>query len=1580
LPLDELSFKFGINMETTESLPQEVFWEEDSFGFIKPEEFKSLGIDAADIPPGTFAARKHPSQIPSRFGGNAYGVGFFEVYDRLNPKDIQLLQSITSEDPDYIRKYSREINRIYKNIGLLKRVSSRGRPYYLIPVHLVLSSLSNIRSKAEEISKIIDFHRKKYLKESHKIGLLTHADDLILNDLSLRFKEHQFIVLDSFERLRHTDEPLDLVILPRDIYQILSMEKFIPRSWEISKRQLENYVYYMLGKVYNLLKPDGEIFIIANYYALKTHQTIKILFHGEQEQKNFILFSHVFKTKKKYQPKGRSFQVNKFDFQGYLTAPYVEKEVFDRLLGDRDPEKMSLAEINNLPYLNFPLEDEFAYDQDKTWSKFLSVHFNKIFLKPLLPDPIKKGWRKRFSTGSYSPDYMLIYLGQKKPIQSTLGELTDDVLQSRLSGCPLPLLADYRDSFDYLIRTIDVLRKIKSGSYAGLPELFMERLREPLENKKRRYSGLNDVLRLKSKVNRLKRIKDRLNPDRIEGARTRVLKNLEALSLFGFSYGELREIFLIVVGHTPMGRILSGKMNEKSLKPVSDLARTYDPLQALNLLRFCRLMSMAETAASKGADLNQEELAELFDLYESMVRVVTTRDMDWDRLLDERISSMGGIHNKIIGKILKMMNLFQFLGNWSELSGKGSMEKESLADYDEERLAKIDNVIELKRIIEQFENMYLKDDPLQLSIFYRKFLNLEFHGTVHLFERVNGTLVFLLLWITVNVVRGDIINFNGILGDLSPEENIDDYLNKVEGEAKAINISYLDLVTLKRLSEQLYENDTTFILGTGFQLRVNKRTQAIDITYIDMDENIERLHSLVQKFTGSRISEIPIEDLEKLEGLFANLESFYRSHIRLISYDYSGLKLPGRQKEWFEKATNLREFLRTNFIRVIFQPENVYSDLDLLFRHSPSLLHFVLPEFMALRDLHLPGKMYLKSPLIEHILASTSKMQALIRRDREAFQDIQSLHKLAQREFGPMAAGIVGLNEAQIEMLENIVARLRENRSLFDALIKSFIFRDLGMMPEFREKYKEEINPADHAQAGALFLEKEKIVQRYSADKKTHQYLVFLVKYHNLFHHMIRGEFSLYAIQDVVDLKDKDLFDAFFVGSFIMFSAMREDLIMEDLARSLFQFRNLCHRVIDGITTPEDHLREIHASKGHLFYALDAFRREGLPKEVAPVRYLESYEWKESERENYIQAGKMIYALERIFRLRGIRYVEFPDLANHMVKVPLRYIYKKRNYYGIGYATFERELFEALRIYNGLQTLSERARHFIFEDLVTDEVRIFGFENVSVFLSYENLIKLLFISLLGARKFKKENGGPVSLNFLDLVEKIEKRYEAVNDTLSNISVEKLWQGTPPITHLFKAKTGLILRKVEALNTLSIDFVDRINIGQKISYMKTIADLDQLKNYYHYSLQSLRRTPFYTDDYELELERAFEYRLREITDLMLDQAKKQMALLKDFREIHNLFTDLMDRSLDIGFSDEQKHRLNDIYELRKDNLRREKLKEIDHFLETISDIHELKDYWDGIKWYLLNNRLFSGKEFETLIAKKFDEAEARMDER
>jgi hypothetical protein len=1558
-------------MANQESFAQGSFLKEDQFDIILLEDYESLGIDPSDIPPGTFPARKHPAKLMSRFGGNAYGFGFFEVCDRLSTKDLRLLQSIAPDKPDHTGKLYREINRIYRNIGLLIRFSRFGKPYYLIPFSLVLTSLSATKSKADEISKIIDFHRKKYLQESHRIGLLTHAEDLVINDLSLRFKEHQFVLLDSFEKLSRSGEPFDLIILARDIYEIVFMEKFSPRTaGVISKKDLEKYAFYIVSKVYDLLKPDGEIFVIAHRIALKSEREVKIDFSAEEEEKNFLLFTHIFRTKRKYRIEGNSAKVRVFDFQKYLNPPYVEKEVLDKLLGQRRVEEMSMDEIKGLPYLNFSLGAGLAHDQETTWSRVLSVYFTQIFLKSLVPDSVKEAWLKRFVADAYTPDYMLIYLGQKKLPETSFEELQAEVADSKLAGCPVPLVADYRNSFAYVATTLQVLKEIRNAGQEGLPELFMERLREPFENERRRHASLNDVLKLVKKVNLLEKVKQGLNPDGIEGPKTPILDNLATLSLFGFSSGELKEMYLIVVGHTPMARILSGKMNEKALKPLSDLARTNEPKEALNLLRYCRLMSMAEAMASKRSDLKQEELTELFDLYESMVKVVTNRDMDWDRLMDEKISAMGGIRHMAVRKILKMMNQFQFLSGWQELKSKGQMEKEVLADYDEDKLKKVERVIKLIKVMDQYDEMYFKGDLLKASSFYRKLLNTEFHGTGRVFERLDSELVFLLLWITVNVVKGEVINFNPILADLAFED-VSAYLDRLHDEVKAINPRYLNFAALSRFSEQLYEDETSFVVGTGIQLKVNRDTQAIDVTHIDMDQNLDDLESLWQRIAGQRITHISHEELDLLDRLFANVEGFYQSHLRVIAHEYLDLKLPERERYWFKRVESLRSAFRVRILPIIFEPEDLYQDLDALYRHAPSVLEFVVPEFPEFQFLKPPETLHVKSSLMDQVFVSLRKLQALVRGDRADFQDKGFLHQMAQREFGPMTAGIVGLSEAQVDSLQGLTVDLKRKPTLIDALIKSFVFRDIGLLPSLKGRYGDEMHPADHAEASAWLLQNTEIGEKYGGDPETRRYLVALVKHHNLLNHIIRGEFSFYAIEDVMTYQDKDLFDAIFLSSFIMFYSIGEDLMMEDLAEGLFKFRNLCRRILEGEIRPDDHMRELYLKKGRVFRALEAFQENGLPEGTSLPVYLESFPLHDAGKEECISAGKTIYALERIFRLRGIRHAQFRDLANMMVKVPLQYIYRKRNLTGIGYATFEKELFETLRIYNGLNLLPEEVREFICRRLVTDQIRIFGFETVSSYLTYENMIKLLLLTMTAAGQFPQDER-PVCINFFRLAARMENRYEAINDALSHFQVERIWKDRVQIHELCKGKYGIVLARQEAHRVLSVDFEDKINMAQKIVHMESISDLEQLKNYFHYSLRTLRKTPYYTEDYEQELERAFEKRMKEITDSIVDEAKSQMEMKKDFREVHSLYQDLMERALDIGFDEDQKHRLNDLYEMRKDHLKRKKVEEIDRVIRGIQDVQELRDYWDSVKEFLLSNRPFFGKEFENLVAGKFDE--------
>jgi hypothetical protein len=1548
--------------------------EADAFRFIKPEEFEILGIDPVDIPLGTLPALKHPAQLPSRFGGNAYGFGLFELGERLTQNEVAFLQEIQSGDVLDIGRNAKRLNEIFQELGLLTRFSSRGRPYYLIPIHLVSNTLIHVRTRVEEISDIIDFHRKKYFKEQHDIGILSPTDDLITHELSVRFKDHRFFVIDSFDKLKALAQVFDLVIVTRDLHEMILLEKLSVLSPKtLAKMQLDQYATYVLWKIYGLLKPEGELFIIANHYRPKTNETSSVTFHTAEEEKRFTLFTHLFKTKTKYRIKDHTAQVNLFDFHQYLSGLYVEESLVRQLLGGRRLEDMTIEEVNKLPFINFRLHDRpYLSHQKKTWSRLLPTFFDTIFLKPLVPDAIREDRAKRFSCAGCSPACLMVYLGQKRPSHEHLDKLSLEVTESRLAGCPVGLLADYRNSFEYVVLTLQVVKGLKSGRASRLPQVLLDRLKEPLESKKRKFPALNTVTKLTQKIRQLERIRPCLNPGNMEGVRTKILENLTALELFGYTHEELKEIFLIVLGHSSMGRVISGKMSEKTLKPLTDFARTLDPVQGLNLLRYCRLMTMAEIEASRGSELTQEQIAELFDLYESMARVMSNKDLDWDTLLDERITAMGGIHYKAVRKVLKMIHHHEFLNNWAELSQKGPMEKEALADYEEGKRSRLANVINLVEILEQFEDKYLKSDSLLLPVFYRKILDLEFHGTGHLFQKMDPRLVFIHLWITVNLVRGEIINFNPLLTKMGPVDE-EDWIRKLEKETRAINTRYLDPSFLSQFSRQVYERGASFIVGTGFQVRLNPKTEALEVAYVDMDKQIRRLESLSRKLGDLGVTDMPEGQLRDLETLFSDVDSFYHSHVGLVSQTDPALDLPMRQRRWFEKIRTLREYLRTNFLKTIFRPEALHSNLSLLYHHAPSLLKFIIPELMALGELPLTKHLYLKTSLPEYVLATTKKLQALVTGQRDAFRDIRYLHQLATKEFGPLATGIVGVNGSQIEVLEGITSRLRRNGALFDALVTTLVFQEIDHLTESRVTHRGRIESGDISEAWGLTFEAKGIAEKYHLRQETLPYLSFLLRYNGLLLQILRGELSYCALNDVLKDSNEETFDAFFLLSFINVSALREDLILEDEAETLLQLRSLCHEMFRGVTTFQGHLESIYVYRGGLHRALEAFRRRKVPEGISRFEYLESQTPKSQDRPQWIEAGQKIFALERLLRLKGLRRVGFTDLACVMIEIPMKYVYKKRKFSSTGYASFEKEVFEALRVYHTLQTLEEPVRHFVLERLVGDTVRISGYEKVGAYLSYENQIKLLLIGFLGLERLRRE-GGPVYLSYREMSEEIDKRYEVVNDHLNQLTAQSIWDSPALMDQMFEAGSGLALRIDQAQNALTVELHDPADVTGKLSHMRGISDPEQLKTYFHFSLQSLRKSQFFTEDYEIELEKAFERRLLEITEMILDQTRTQMDLVEDFQNLHHLFTELIERAWEIGFSEAQLHRLGDLYELRKDRLKREKILEIDGMLKTIRELNELRDYWSSIKWYLQANRPYFGKEFENLIARKFD---ARM---
>jgi hypothetical protein len=1548
------------------------FLEEDPFLFIK--DYESFGIRPSDIPLGTLPALRHPSsQIPSRGGGSSYGCGLFEMCHLLSPEDLKFLQGISLESPEDLRSHYARINEICGRLGLLIRFSSLGKRYYLIPVHLVSNTLTHIRAKVEEISKIVSFHKKKYTKEDLVIGAVTQEDDLITQDLAIRFKEHRFIPIESLADLKRLHEELDMVILTSDPFELAGMVRFGQDKTlsALSRRQSEHYAMYLLWKLYGVIKPGGEIFLIAHHHLPRTEETTLVEFLSEREEKSFLLFSHIFKTHIPYKSSSGAMKVNVHDLQNYLRGRYVEQDVIDSLLKGKEPERLSLTDYDSLPHKDYPLNaPSVPADQAAAWNKIFSTFFSRIFLKPYVFGPVKREWESRLDLKGFSPRYMLTYLGQKRAVKKTVSEIKRDVLGSGIAGCPIEFVADYRDSFDYVIRTLRVVERIRKGAEAGVPEIYLDRLTEPLENKKRRYYALNDVIRLSRKTGKLESVERILNPEGIEGKRTSILEHIEALSLFGLTQGETRELILIVLGHSAMGRIICGKMTEKALKGLSDLAARLSPQQALNLLRYCRLLTMAEMEASRGSPLTGEQITELFKLYDAITRVTVNMDLDWNTFLDDEIAAQGGIRNKVIRQLLKMIGHFEFLDNWHELGSKGPTEKQALADFDQGKLSRLENAIRLVSAVERFEKGFLEEATLRAPAFYRKILSTEFHGTGHIFERMDGALVWVLIWIAVNVSRGEVINFN----PMAPETDaalLSEKIKELEYEVRAIKLDHMDTLTLNNLADQVYRHGQSFIAGTGFKLCINPKSRALEISHTDIAKGIRRLDAALGEIYATKPAYIPSDRLAEIESVFSDLEDFYQSHLRLIGQKDRPESLPSTQLRWFERIEVLRKRLAEALLKNLFLPNIVHDNLKQLSDNAPSLARFLFPELADSFPVSSADATASEARVeTRNPLQALKKLQAITLHKREGFQDARLMHRLAHKEFGPLATGIVGVSDEQLLEIEAIADRLASKGHLLDALVKSLVLMDIGRLPWILERYGGMLNQAEPGEAAAKAVEITAIAERYNSRGEARKLLLFLLKNQGILLHIIRGEYAFSSISQLLETGSKDLFDAVFLESVVIMSAYREDLFLEDMAGMLFYIRRLCHRIIDGETDLAKEMERVYEKRGRIFNLLEMLRGQGLPEGVSSIEKISMDQTEVASQEGVIQSGRMIYGFERFLRLQGIRYIRFADLADSILRVPHKAIYMKRAFASVGMATFERELYDSKSIYQTLQGLDEPARHFLLEELTGDRLRIVGLERVSGYLTYENRIKLVLMALLAARQCAPETSG-LYLDFHPLERIISRRFEALNRFLGASTPAEIMRRRSSIRKA--AKRGIIFSYHESSNVISVAFQDQLRIPEKIARMEAIDDVEKLKQYFHSSLKALRRYPFNTEDYEHELEKAFERRIKSITDKLMKTGLRQMEQAGDFRELNVIYQYLSDRAWEIGFSEEQLHRLNDAYQLRKEVLKRQKLSEVATVLSSIGSIDELEEYWEKVKGYLKANSPYSGKELDIIVARRFDQA-------
>jgi len=1517
------------------ALPPEVRRFSGLYRFIDPERFAELGIDPDDVPLGTYPAEDHPPFLPDRLGGNAYGLGLFEQAT-LPPEQARLVEGLDLGDSEAVAANYREFNDIFKRLGLLIRYSRQGRPFYLIPRQYVAHFLVEVRARADEIIAFLSGLMVRRLRETMRVGLLSAESELLLPELTSRMPHLEFVVLESLEQLAATRAPLEAAVLVEEPWEFFAERlRRAGRDAPQGRNQREDLGYFAASRLYDLLAEGGELLILADRPLSSTNQTIRVQFKSQLEFKRFLMFSHVYRTRRRYQSgAGMTLEVNRFDFYSFLSGLGVYHETVEGLLEGRSLTYLEPQELDKLGYQGLPLPRGSDERLLSAWSRWFGGFFSQQRLGSTLPEAQERAWAAQYSIEGDFPRTLCVYHGLRHQPLETAAAIASRVRRKRIAGCDRELLAAYKDSFAYVLRVLDILEQVRQGTYTQLPGLELSRLRKPFETIVHQ-SQLKDVRRLMDLAPRLARLEQRLNPGKLLGPRTSVLDNLEKLSLFGVEPGPLLQLYLMVLGHSTMTRVTFGKLPESSLHPLTDQNNYQDLAEAVAVIRLYRLLSVAEAAAASPGGLSSGQARELFSLYDKAIRVLTEHELTWLDILDEQISQVGGVQAKATRKLMKLFDLFEHLDDWQRLELAGLREKEALAGFDPAKLERIGQVIELVQQVRRFVEHFYAGDSSVRPYFFRALLTCELHGTGRLLPSLGTAASFTLLWICVHLSEKHLINFNPLLAD-GDEAELAPRLAKLRRALLAFSPQRLPPGQLGRLRRSLAAGGEAYLGDSGIYLALDPATGALVPHFMDPHQELARLGQLVNQTQSQPLGQVPARRLEEMDRCCYEMERFLAAqpqpHPRELGDMAGGLE-------------ELRARLERYLLDELMVLTHFAGNLGRLLRRCPRLMGRLLPQAAG-------------HPMTRRRLAAAGKLSAVDLRRLEGFQDMQLSHEMARQEFGAAAAGIVGGTPLQFQRLTSSLAQLLDVQSYLGRLMMLSVLL-----------YEEQEPPRLEA------LDASPMLAHLDLGASQLRDLAFLLEHQDLFRQTVMGEACLVGLQPLLDCNDPPMVEVLFLLAVVCGGARREGYLTEDLLERYFHLLDLLRRLGAKRAPARQAQDELVADNARRRLALERYlevQAEGAP--AASLRHLvENTRLPAQGRETWEARGRVLTGINRLLQLRGLMLVDSQDLFMLDNEVPLKYIYRLKALHSVGVTHFERDLYEGRRVLRGLEQLSPRVQDFLSQALSDSArpVRLAFFAPAAERLTYANQIRLLVLGLAAADLVPREEGQPVTVSFAPLALVMDRKFEMINELVSALDAEALVGRPQGLKRLVGAREGLVLVLDPDGGEVSLAVADPRRLDRKIEAVRRASSPGKLKRLYHEELKKLSLSAQRNADYQQRLEEAFQASLERLGGQMLERVGSSMAAVNDLARLDELFKAAWEQGQELPLGPDRQGSLRDLFEMNAERLRAQVLSRLTTRLERVGSFAELDELWQRAKGQLRDQSRYLGQSFQLEVSRRFD---------
>ncbi len=721
------------------------------------------------------------------------------------------------------------------------------------------------------------------------------------------------------------------------------------------------------------------------------------------------------------------------------------------------------------------------------------------------------------------------------------------------------------------------------------------------------------------------------------------------------------------------------------------------------------------------------------------------------------------------------------------------------------------------------------------------------------------------------------------------------------------------------------------------------------------------------------IPEIPVSELKETDRLFHELFSYYEHLQRQAKAEGMDKKVLAQQKAEIGRCCSRLEEL---FAQKLVVPQRVFDTLEIIHEHCPSIGRSILTEFWELDRIKPAKKIHSGETIPGYVLRCLRKFQALVTGDRESLQNTDVFYQLAQQQFGAMTGETVGISNMQIDILEEAISRIGTRPELLQALSAALIFQEIGKLPLYLEEYRSLSGSNTHGVAGAEILRRQALLGRLGIDKETSRLADFLVEVHGLVGHVLKGEVALPALELVTSFGDELVFEAFFIHSVLAAAAYREGIMVEDLLDRFLSLRQVALRVIHGEISWQTYIDREFIGKGEKLLAeTNAMRSEPVPLALFS-------DWNAlTDDQGLRRKGEDAAAIERLFRLVGLADIDIVDVQMKILGRPVSFIYHRKGLKSTGLEKFQKDLQKAMALYKALMQLDEEIRRALVEGLNpgNDFVRIYGLEYVAQHLGAEDLLKLLILTFRGLNRFCRENAKPRVVDFHDLSQIIDRRYQAIAEELHTFTPDRLFKDNRLLSRLSRAWVGLILSYGEAERIIKPLYQDRLQVHHVFERIRGQENILRLKNLYHRELKKLKNHPYHTEDYQKQLSECFHERLQELIEESLSRAQKRMRQQRSFAGIERVFAELITLAEENRFSDEQIQLVKDIYEFNRDRLRNRRLEEIYQEIQDCTSTTDLRELWKKVRSELVNNRRHLGKEFEDLVTARFDNKLERLTE-